>query len=80
MKKVSKFIIGVVCLIPTVCSATPKKVVKECQEDYDKFCSDYEKDSPKMHRCFEANRNQLSKDCKYALRDSGLIPNKYLKK
>ena len=64
----------------TAALAVNKKVRRECEGDYDQFCSQYAPESAETSRCFESNRKNLSRPCIRALVDAGEVPARYLKK
>ena len=63
--------------------ATPSRayndnVVKNCLDDYLAYCKQHPPESTDLRYCMEAHRNELSKQCIYALVDAGEVPRKYL--
>ena len=53
------------------------RVEKTCENDYMKFCKQYDVSSNETRRCMEANRSSLTKRCVDALFDAGEVPTRY---
>ena len=51
--------------------AVPRKVKRECRDDYKQFCPSYKVGTSRMRSCMRSNGRQLSWSCYQALKDAG---------
>jgi hypothetical protein len=54
-----------------------KRVKNACAGDAKRHCSAHKSGSPAMEYCMEAKGKYLSRECKRALEDDGIIPRGY---
>jgi hypothetical protein len=69
--------IGLAIMAPPVDAAFSKKVRIACSADAKRLCATSKLGSPEMEYCMEAKGKYLSRECKRALEDDGVIPRGY---
>lgn len=66
-------VLGVALLAPVSAGAITKKVETNCRKDYSRFCSKYSLGTTALRKCMESNGRRLSRKCKRALVDAGMV-------
>jgi hypothetical protein len=80
----AKSLVAVVTVIATLAvlagaveAGVSKRVKTACSGDAKRHCSAHKPGSPAMEYCMEAKGKYLSRECKRALEDDGVIPRGY---
>jgi hypothetical protein len=71
--------LSILALTATSADAVSRKVRIACTADAKRLCPTAKAGSPELDYCMEAKGKYLSRECKRALEDDGIIPKGYFR-